>query len=398
MTTRLLDETRRLPPDIEVEVCFEGGSVERMAALYGGEFRYRPQEGGDLGTRMLRAFERAFSDGCRAAVLVGTDVPDLNRDLLAESFRLLGENEIVIGPASDGGYYLVGLRRVLSDLFDELPWGAPTVFRQTMDIAERLGVVPAVLEMLDDVDRPEDLVHWERARRLRRISIIIPTLNEEEHVGRAIESVSGGEDIEIIVADGGSRDRTCEIAHEQGALVVESPSGRAVQMNAGAARATGGLLFFLHADARPPVRFDAAIRRIMADKAVAAGAFSLRVDDDLAGIRLIERLAAWRSHRGMPYGDQGLFLRTDLFRKVGGFPEQPLMEDFELMRRLRRLGRIVIANERIIVSGRRWRRLGVLRVTLINQAVILGYLCGVSPERLAKWYRGPSLDENRTPG
>jgi hypothetical protein len=394
MTRRLLEKVEGLIGDIAVELCFEGGSPERMAALYDGRYAFNPQGSGDLGERMRRAFERAFNEGCREAVLIGTDIPEMTADLLRRAFGLLRDHEAVFGPARDGGYYLLGLKRIMPGLFAPLPWGSPAVFERSMEIAEREGVVPALVETLDDVDRPEDLVHWERAERRRRISVVIPALNEEEGIGETLRSLHCGEGLEIIVADGGSRDGTREVARDLGATVVGSPTGRAKQMNAGAEAATGGILFFLHADARPPERFDSIIRRTLAERGVIAGAFSLRVAADLRGIRLIERLATWRARRGMPYGDQGIFMRKEVFLNAGGFPDQPLMEDFELMRRLRRCGKIAISPARTEVSGRRWRRLGVLRTTLINQAVIVGCLLGVPPERLAGWYRAPAIDRD----
>lgn len=222
------------------------------------------------------------------------------------------------------------------------------------------------------------------------LSVIIPTLNESVHIDRVLQDVSQGEAIEVIVADGGSTDTTVDQAAAQGARVCRGPAGRARQMNQGAAMATGTFLFFLHADSRLPVGFDRIIRRVLGTTDVAAGAFSLGIDEDSGKVRMVEYWANLRSrYLGLPYGDQGLFLRASRFHRMGGFPDLPIMEDFAMMQRLGKTGRIVTAPERLYTSPRRWRRLGVLRTTLINQAIITGYFLGVPAERLSRWYRRP---------
>jgi hypothetical protein len=158
-------------------------------------------------------------------------------------------------------------------------------------------------------------------------------------------------------------------------------------MNVGAARATGEVLLFLHGDTRLPAGFDHYARKILARPGVVGGAFQLRVDANLPGLRIMERLVDWRSRRlQFPYGDQAVFLRADLFWNMGGFPDMPIMEDFELIRRLRRRGRIVTAPVPVLTSARRLENLGIVRTILINYAIPLAYYLGASPSRLARWY------------
>lgn len=222
------------------------------------------------------------------------------------------------------------------------------------------------------------------------LSVIIPTLNEAAHIDAVLRDVAQGEALEVIVVDGGSCDATLRQAAAHGVRVCRGPNGRARQMNRGAALARGAFFFFLHADSRLPVGFDRVIRRVLADDGVAAGAFSLAINASTSRLRMVARGANLRSRLlGLPYGDQGLFLRAERFRRCGGFPDLPIMEDFALMGRLRREGRIVTVPERIVTSSRRWRRQGVLRTTLINQAIIAAYLLGISPDRLRRWYQGP---------
>lgn len=196
--------------------------------------------------------------------------------------------------------------------------------------------------------------------------------------------------MEVIVVDGGSHDGTVKIAQSLGVKVLSASNGRARQMNMGAKAATGDILLFLHADTLLPDRFDVMIRTALSatSRDPVAGAFKLRINAPLRSLRLIERGVNWRSRwLQMPYGDQAIFLKPEIFQAINGFPELAMMEDFELMRRLRRLGPIVIIPAPVLTSGRRWLRLGVFKTTLINQLVIIAYLLGVPVERIAHWYR-----------
>ncbi len=220
-----------------------------------------------------------------------------------------------------------------------------------------------------------------------RISIIIPVFNEAANILRAIESTSGSE-IEVIVVDGGSTDETIAAVQAQGIKVISSPAGRARQMNLGGQMATGDILLFLHADTRLPMGFDESIRQTLSLEHWIAGAFALGIDDPQRQFRWLERGVQWRSvYAQMPYGDQAIFLRTEVFKSIGGFPDLPIMEDFELVRRLQKLGKIAIIKDPVKTSARRWLQKGILQTTLINQLVVLGYLLGISPVRLAQIYR-----------
>jgi rSAM/selenodomain-associated transferase 2 len=223
---------------------------------------------------------------------------------------------------------------------------------------------------------------------LTQLSVIIPVLNEAANIQAAIESTRSGRNLDIIAVDGGSQDATCQIAQSQGVRVLPSPAGRAHQMNVGAAAATGNILLFLHADTRLPSGFDTLIRTALQDPDTVAGAFRLRIDGPQRALRWVEwgvdRRSRWLQ---MPYGDQAIFVRRSAFQALGGFPELPIMEDFELIRRLRRRGAIVIIQTPVVTSARRWQRTGILQTTLINQLMILGYWLGVRPERLAQLYR-----------
>ncbi|MEH2437980.1 MAG: TIGR04283 family arsenosugar biosynthesis glycosyltransferase [Nostoc sp.] len=221
-----------------------------------------------------------------------------------------------------------------------------------------------------------------------RISIIIPTLNEAENIKEAIATTQLGINIEVIVVDGGSNDDTVAIAQSLGVKIISSSPGRAVQMNRGAVAATGEILLFLHADTCLPTGFDDMVRTALQQPGTLAGAFKLRIDASLLSLRWVELGVNLRSHfYQMPYGDQAIFLTKAVFQQIGGFPELPIMEDFELMRRLKPIGQIVIIPTPIVTSARRWLQKGVFKTTLLNQIVIIAYLLGISPKRICRWYR-----------
>jgi rSAM/selenodomain-associated transferase 2/rSAM/selenodomain-associated transferase 1 len=377
-----------------VEVRFEGGSEDQMRDCFGEDFLYCPQGPGDLGRRMARAFQDAFRTGVRHVVLVDTDCPEITPSLVSDAFDRLVKNDLVLGPATDGGYYLIGLRSETPILFDAMPWGTGQVFPETMRRAQGLTLATSVLKPLADVDHPEDLAVWHRVQHLAhsatsssRISVIIPTFNEAEHMEETLASLPGAVDVETLIVDAGSHDGTPQIAVAHGCRVLTAPPSRAEQMNAGAAVATGEILLFLHADTRLPEHFAAHVRRTLSTPNVIVGAFRLRIAAAGRVLRLIEWGVSLRSRwLQMPYGDQALFLKADTFRELGGFPDLPIMEDFEMIRRLRRRGRIAVADASVTTSPRRWNALGPLQTTWINQMVVLGYYLGISPERLARWY------------
>lgn len=230
------------------------------------------------------------------------------------------------------------------------------------------------------------------------LSVIIPALDEEASISRAIRSCREAGPCEVVVADGGSRDRTAEIARGEADAVVAGPRGRATQMNAGAAVARGDVLLFLHADSLLPPESGTAVLGSLRDPAVIGGAFRLRLVPSPGAGRAVRwllgitgRMIGARALLTRSFtGDQAIFVRTETFRAVGGYPEIPLMEDVELSRRMRRAGKTVLLPLRVETSGRRWEAWGPLRTVLFMWRLRLGYLFGMPPERCAQAYRrGP---------
>ncbi|MBT8360343.1 MAG: glycosyltransferase family 2 protein [Desulfobacterales bacterium] len=219
------------------------------------------------------------------------------------------------------------------------------------------------------------------------ISVIIPTLNEEGQISRLGSMLQplGGE---IILVDGGSTDHTVKAAEDIGFTVLRSPLGRASQMNKGAHHARGTILLFLHADTVLPVDFTEPILEAFEDAKTALTAFSLSVNTKSVLLRAIIGIANIRSRWfHLPYGDQAIALRATTFFGLGGFPDLPIMEDYQLVKRASGVGSIITFQQKVTTSARRWKRLGILQTTLINQIVVVGFKLGVAPERLALLYR-----------
>jgi rSAM/selenodomain-associated transferase 2 len=223
------------------------------------------------------------------------------------------------------------------------------------------------------------------------LSVVIPTLDERARIDARLRELSARRVDEVIVADGGSRDGTVEVARaHRGVHVVTAPRGRGRQLNAGARSARGDVLLFLHADTELPDDVRTWVEQTLADTRVVAGAFRVRTVAD-AGRRNwlgpLLRIADIRSHvTRLPYGDQALFVRRDAFYRVGGFPDEPLMEDVGLVRRLRRIGRIVTVPAYVRASGRRFLQHPITG-TLAMWTFPTLHRVGVPPRVLARLYR-----------
>ncbi len=365
------------------------------------------QGGGDLGERIERMLRRALT-GAPTAFAVGADTPGLPRHLLDEAREALASADAVLGPCDDGGFYLLGLKRCPEGLLAGLPWSRSDTLQHVRERLEARGLSVAIIAPWFDVDRPEDLARLEgliRERRIQapatarilgampRISVIIPTLDEAARIADRLRELAAMPELtEVIVVDGGSRDATLAIAREfPDVRVMAALRGRASQMNRGAASAAGDVLLFLHADVSLPADAVRWIGEALSDDRVVAGAFRTWTVPDAGESRLapLLHLADLRSRTTrLPYGDQALFVRVEAFRAVGGFPEIPLMEDLQLARRLRRLGRIRTVPASVTVSGRRFLARPLYYAFLMNVFPLLLRL-GVPPARLARLYGDP---------
>lgn len=223
------------------------------------------------------------------------------------------------------------------------------------------------------------------------LSIIIPTLNEGENIAKTLAplQVLRARGAEVIVIDGGSRDATCDIAVPLCDHVISGAQpGRAAQMNQGAAHATGDVLWFLHADTKPPPNAD----HVIIDHISRGGTWG-RFDVAISGHHVMLNIIAWfMNHRsrltGIATGDQGLFMTRKSFDAVGGFPDQPLMEDVEISKRLKRIAAPIALRERVVTAGRRWEKHGVWRTIFLMWQLRLRYFLGANPVDIHAAYHG----------
>ena len=224
-------------------------------------------------------------------------------------------------------------------------------------------------------------------RRSQLISVIIPVLNEAKILDQTLSQLEKQlEAHELIIVDGGSEDETVTIAKTYGRVIL-SARGRARQLNAGAAAATGDTLLFLHADVRLDLGAIKAVEIAMAF-GYAGGAFKQRIEGAHLLYRLIERGANFRAKRlRVFYGDGGTFISRAGFYQIGGFPDIPIMEEIRFSRKLRRLGKTILVEPGIHISARRWEQNGIIRTTLLNWFITTLYFLKVSPARLVRLYR-----------
>jgi rSAM/selenodomain-associated transferase 2/rSAM/selenodomain-associated transferase 1 len=399
LINRTLNAVRRLAVECscQVTMCFTGGTLDEAIAAFGDDISYREQVGTSLGDRLQHATRLAFRDGAKRVVVIGTDCPSATADDLKTAFDHLANHDVVIGPASDGGYYLIGMNADHCSLFANVDWSTSVVFEQTIQKAQLLGLSVAQMRMLPDVDNPEDLLPLRHclqgttlpfSTQAGKLTVVIPTLNEEANLPSTLRSVGeASDDLEVIVVDAGSNDQTVAIAQQHGCKVFNGTPGRANQMNAGAAIASGEQLLFLHGDTQLPEGYRQEIRRVLA-LPVVCGAFPLAIHANGFALRMIEAGVSFRSQvLQMPYGDQALFFRSADFYLQNGFKPMAIMEDYDLVVRIRKTGKIGFANKPVSTSARRWIKRGIFRTTVVNQICLTAYHLGFSDKTIARLYR-----------
>ncbi len=390
-----------IPAGWRTEIHFAPADAEsEMQRWLGPGHAWFPQADGDLGERMAAAVAGAFDRRAPGVLVIGGDCPSLDGPSLREAWQTLRAADIVLGPARDGGYYLLGLRQPNPRLFGGIPWSTPGVFAATLGRIRETGLRYAILPAKADVD---DLAGWRDAEPLlsgrpnadhappseegARLCVIIPALDEADFIGKTLERVRTAlPHARAIVADGGSADRTISVATDAGALAISSERGRGIQCRAGAAHARADWLLFLHADTLLPPDAGRIVADFADDSAHQIATFGVCFE----GCRpqtLLARLARFDSVFTR-FGDQGILVRRSFYQEIGGFPPWPLFEDVALLQQARKRTRIHWLPATVITSSRRFRRRGLLRQNFLNAGLLLRYLAGASPFALAARYRG----------
>jgi rSAM/selenodomain-associated transferase 2/rSAM/selenodomain-associated transferase 1 len=371
---------------------------------------HMPQGPGDLGQRMERVLRAALTSS-DVVMAVGTDIPGLGDADAELAIDALQTHDAVLGPSLDGGFYLLGLKAFPSGLLGGVPWSSSETLEATSERLKAAGMSVALLPERFDVDdardlrllhtylsdRPGAMPHTRNffdSEHNQSISVVMPVLNEDARLNNSIEALREIPGLaQVVVADGGSCDASLAVARSHPEVtVVQSAKGRGRQMNSGAQHSFGGILLFLHADARLPADATAQIRGVLSCSEVAGGAFRIRTEyDSLARKRSwtapFLRLADMRSrYTNFPYGDQAPFVRASAFRALGGYRDIPLFEDLEFAQRLHQRGGWGKAPGTVRVSGRRFQERPFYYLGLMNAFPLL-YRLGVSPDHLAAFYQ-----------
>ena len=368
------------------------------------------QTGNDLGQRIQNAFQMGIKMGFQKQVLIGSDAPSLDTNIIMHAFAYLDEADLVIAPAIDGGFSLIGIKHTVPELVTDVEWSSIKTLDMVLDNAKRLKLKWKLLSFINDIDTWEDLERFLKEKldsplrqvqneiqlKLKNqyfnspiISVIIPALNEENKLGynlAALRSQLDAQD-EVIVVDGASRDRTIEIARQNGAQVLESERGRAVQMNKGAQHAKGEVLLFLHADCQIKTPGLQAMRQALQNINVLGGCFSQEILGYRSIYRWIAQSGNWRARCfRIFYGDQGIFVRKKIFEKIGGYAAVQLFEDVIFSRKLKKLGQTIVLQHKIQTWPRTWESWGIVTVSIRNWVISILFYLGFSPNWLKRFY------------
>ncbi len=393
-TLGMVSDFHRRFPKIDIVVFFTPPErYLQMTRRYPGPWEFIPQHGTHLGHKMANAFHLARARGSEQVVIIGSDLADIEADDLHDAFTALDTVDAVLNPAADGGFYLLGLNRPCPAVFAPENWGTPHIFSRTRQLLRKAGLTVRSLRQRHDVDRPEDLPHFDRQLLFRdRLSVVIPTLGAITDLRPLLTTLSNGlwpED-EIIVA--GPRVLPTFTAREpmrfsDSCLGVTCPPGRGVQLNSGVRHAGGQLLWFLHDDSIVPPHFAYLVRNLCGTRNKSLGCFQLAFSTATPMLNAIACWGNWRTRfLQLPYGDQGLFCRRETFDTVGGFHRFQLMEDVDFVKRCRRHGGILMLAEKLYTSPRRYLAKGILRASLRNHLTMFLYHMGCSEQRLHDFY------------
>lgn len=376
-----------------------------LKKIFNNAMEYFPQTGEGLGERMYQAIAYVLGKGYDSCVLIGTDIPELKASDLEYALRLLDVNDVVFGPTVDGGYYLVGMKRPVREVFEKKTYGTGNVLDQTVTPLKEMGLMVGYVRRLQDMDDREDITAYRGRMRVQKalqkthtgryllkkqkISIIVPIYNEEttiENLQKQLFPLQGK--CEIIFVDGGSTDATVSMINPA-FRILHSPKGRANQMNLGAKESTGDILFFLHSDSELPEKPLEEIREVIKDHE--AGCFGIAFHSRQFFMWTCRVISNHRiKDRKVMFGDQGIFIMRELFFEAGMFPNLPIMEDYQFSLTLKEMGvKLGIARHRIYTSDRRFPKKTIpqLKVMWKMNRLRKMYRDGVPIEMISEMYK-----------
>ena len=382
------------------------GDVSIIKNIFGDDKTYREQRGEDLGDKMYNAISEVLAEGAEAVSLSGTDIPMLSAEDIESSFTFLENNDIVLSPTEDGGYYLVGMKKANKEIFDIEGYGTGSVYENTKQKIEDMGLSLGTGRRHRDIDTKEDIKAYYGIIRTdldfrkthtaiflkenKSIAIIIPTYNEEETIVSLMNQLKGIKDrCEIVFVDGGSTDNTIKLIEESKFRLLHSKKGRNNQMNLGALSVEADILFFLHCDSVLPPHPLEEILDLMEEHR--AGCFGIAFKS-LSPLMFICRYIS--NHRvfdrKVMFGDQGIVIDRDLFMEIGMYPDLPIMEDYQLSLTLKEKGvKLGMARHRIYTSARRFKGGPIRKLRLMWKMNRLRakYRRGVNIEEISAMYK-----------
>jgi len=399
---------KRERPEVDIFIFFTPpDKMPQLEGAYPGPWSFVCQQGSHLGERMEGAIRQGMAWGYSDVLLVGTDLADLETVDFTDAFQAVENGYAALGPAADGGFYLIGLNHPCPAVFQRECWGTTEIFARTERLLLNSGFMVKCLKERRDIDCPEDLPFIRRKPWFSAsLSVIVPTLGSIDRLESFLQSLQQQiwPDDEIILVQAEIGDQQTGLLEPKQItpqiLSVHAPLGRGLQLNRGVTTAKGNLLFFLHDDSTPPPNFAYSIRKICEESAMSLGCFQLAF---FPPNPLLNGIARWANFRscvfGLPYGDQGLFCRRDSYKKVGGFRKPYLMEDVDFVRRCRRRGQLMVLPDSILTSSEGYIRMGILRASVRNHLTMLLYHLGVNDRILYRFYyrsRSRAMGGNRS--
>lgn len=424
LATRFFQDTIASVSELSWAETVIASTDESITSFLPAPMKIWLQGEGNLGARLEAVVHEALREH-PYAIALGADSPGLPIKFLEEAREALTHSDAVVGPSEDGGFYLLGLRRCPVDLLSGIPWSTKTTCEGTIAKLKAAGLTVHILPSWFDVDTADELaklrsllsakvIHAPRTKQFLETrapayavappihcSVIIPTLNERATLPKTLSLLQKQKWVhEVIVADGGSTDGTREWLNAQNfARVVDAPAGKGNQINAGVQAATGDVLLFLHADCQLPPDGLQHIASALGSPEIAGGCFEVSFTSNHAiSLELVARGINFRtrlSHSAT--GDQGIFVRKQVFDLAGGCPNWPLFEDVELVRRIKELGKFAVLRSRLRVSARRHLSRGVFRTVLLVYLLRVAFWFGASPFTLKRWFDDFRPDTQKIP-